>query len=180
MYICIGASVHSESQLVENAYRILYIEFKRHGDKEQTPKSLYFNSLISMYILNLWWCVQFLCVPNKFRHLKCRSLCSFLYFIYILKFSIQYTYVHQQECGSTISQVVSHQLPTSVVCVWSQFRLWQICIGQRGSVMGFLWVLWLPPPIFIPPAAQHSLIILWSDAIYSWYWCHEINNLKNK
>jgi hypothetical protein len=36
---------------MENAYRILYIEFKNHGDKAQTPKLLQCNSLISMYII---------------------------------------------------------------------------------------------------------------------------------
>jgi hypothetical protein len=40
------------------------------------------------------------------------------------------------------------------------------CCGQSGSGVAFLWVLWLPMSILIPPITTHSLIILSSCATF--------------
>jgi hypothetical protein len=46
----------------------------------------------------------------------------------------------------------------------AQVRSCRICGGQSGTGAGFLRVLRLPQPIFIPPIAPHSLFI-----IRGWY-----------
>jgi hypothetical protein len=74
--------------------------------------------------------------------------------------------------GPCIAQAVNCQLPTPAAQVWSQVRqnlLWTI--WQWGS---FLWVLWFPLPILLPPTAPYSSNIL-SPVTYSldtfmWWW----------
>jgi hypothetical protein len=67
--------------------------------------------------------------------------------------------------GRAIAQAVSRWLPTAAARVRS--RVWSsaICGGQIGAVAGFLRVLRLPLPIFIPPIAPQSP----SPIIWGWY-----------
>jgi hypothetical protein len=67
--------------------------------------------------------------------------------------------------GRAIAQAVSRWLPTAVARVRSYVWSSGICGGQSGAGTGFLRVLRLPPPIFIPPIAPQSP----SPIIWGWY-----------
>jgi hypothetical protein len=58
--------------------------------------------------------------------------------------------------GRAIAQAVSRWLPTAVARVQARVWLCGICGGQSGAGAGFLWVLWFPLPIFIPPVVPQS------------------------
>jgi hypothetical protein len=70
--------------------------------------------------------------------------------------------MHQQftskwiEQGRAIAQVVSRWFPAAAA--WVRARVWScgICGGQSGAGAGFLRVLRLPLPIFVPPIAPQS------------------------
>jgi hypothetical protein len=67
--------------------------------------------------------------------------------------------------GCAIAQVVCCWLPTAVARVQAWVWSCGICGGQRGNEAGFLQVLRLPQPIFVPPIARQSpLSITWD-----WY-----------
>jgi hypothetical protein len=64
--------------------------------------------------------------------------------------------------GRAIAQAVSRWLPTAAA--WVRTRVWscEICGGQSGAGAGFIRVLRLPLPIFIPPIApQWPSSIIW-------------------
>jgi hypothetical protein len=75
------------------------------------------------------------------------------------------TFLAYCELGSAIAQAVSRWLPTAAARV--RARVWScgICGGQSGAGAGFLRVLRLPLPIFIPPIAPQSS----SSIIWGWY-----------
>jgi hypothetical protein len=63
--------------------------------------------------------------------------------------------------GHAIAQAVSRWLPTAATRVCST----EICGGQSGAGAGFLRILQIPTPIFIPPIAPQSP----SPIIWGWY-----------
>jgi hypothetical protein len=67
--------------------------------------------------------------------------------------------------GRAIAQAVSHWLLTAAARVRAQVRSCGSCGAQGGMAAGFLRVLRLPLPIFIPPVAPQSP----SSIIWGWY-----------
>jgi hypothetical protein len=67
--------------------------------------------------------------------------------------------------GRAIAQAVSRWLLTAAARVLAWVRSCGICGGQSGAGEGFLWVLWFPLPILIPPVAPQSP----SSIIWGWY-----------
>jgi hypothetical protein len=66
--------------------------------------------------------------------------------------------------NGSIAQAVSRLISISATRVRSQLKSCRICGGQSGARAVLLQVLQLPLPVFIPPTASHSLVVLSSDA----------------
>jgi hypothetical protein len=62
--------------------------------------------------------------------------------------------------GRAIAQVVSRRLPISAVRVRFQIRTFRFCCLQNCTGADFLQVLWLQPPILIPPNSPYLPFIL--------------------
>jgi hypothetical protein len=76
----------------------------------------------------------------------------------------------------TVAQGVRRRVPTAAVRVptaaarvKSQMRFCGIRGEQSDTGEGFLLVLWINLPVYIPPTLPHSLIILSSDSIQHGY-----------
>jgi hypothetical protein len=67
--------------------------------------------------------------------------------------------------GRATAQAVSRWIPIAAARVRSRVCSSGICGGQSGAAAGFLRVLLLPLPIFIPPIAPQSP----SPIIWGWY-----------
>jgi hypothetical protein len=71
--------------------------------------------------------------------------------------SQSYSLYFMQHKGRAIAQAVGRRLPTAEAPVRAQVTSCGICGGQSGTGADFLWVLRLPLPILIPPAALDSV-----------------------
>jgi hypothetical protein len=67
--------------------------------------------------------------------------------------------------GRWIAQAISRWFPTAAARAQTRVQSCGICGGQSGAGVGFLRVLWLPLPIFIPPISPQSP----SPIIRGWY-----------
>jgi hypothetical protein len=77
-----------------------------------------------------------------------------------------------------LAEVVSSRVPTTASCIRFQVGTCGIFGGQSGTRAGFLEVLQFLLPVFIPPSASYSLIIV-SSTIYRCVIieCHILRNV---
>jgi hypothetical protein len=78
---------------------------------------------------------------------------------------VMYSMHGRVSLGRAIAQAVSRWLLTMAVRVRARVRSCRICGGRSGTGAGFLRVLRLSLPIFIPPIAPQSP----SSSIWGWY-----------
>lgn len=67
-----------------------------------------------------------------------------------------------------IARAVSRWLPTVVAQIQAWVRYCEICDGQNGTGVGFLWVHHSPLPLLIPPIASYSSSsssIIWGGTV---------------
>jgi hypothetical protein len=89
---------------------------------------------------------------TPYSSLKCNLLFGGIFLLHFQSRKIKQA-INQSRA---IAHAVSRWLPTAAARV--RARVWSsgICGGQSGAGASFLWVLWFPLPIFIPPNSPSS------------------------